>query len=217
MAAQAEQLRAVPYFAGLPAETLAEIRHLALGRTFGRGDVIFLEGERCEGLYVVSAGRVRVYKTSPEGREQVLAVVGPGESFNDVPVFDGGPNPASAEALDPTELYVLRRDDVRLLLREHPEFALAVIQVFAGRLRQLTGLVEDLSFKHVTGRVAKLLLTQASQPGAGRLTQQQMAAMAGTAREVVGRALKTLEQEGAIQIDRGRIVIVDRARLEQLG
>jgi len=215
MVIDTRHLRSVPYFAGLPDEALAEVRRMAIGRSYDRGDIISLEGERCEGMYVVHAGRVRVFKTSPEGREQVLTVVGPGESFNDVPVFDHGPNPASAEALEPTTVCLLRRDDIEALLTRHPAFAAAVIKVFAARLRQLTGLVEDLSFKRVTGRVAKILLTQASQPQAGRLTQQQMAAMAGTAREVVGRALKALEQDGIIRMDRGRIVILDRRRLEE--
>ncbi len=216
MSIDTNHLRTVPYFARLPEAALMEVRRMAVDRSYGRGDLISLEGGRCEGLYVVHSGRVRVFKTSPEGREQVLAVVGPGESFNDVPVFDGGPNPASAEALEPVEVCLLRRDDVQALLAKHPAFAAAVIQTFAARLRHLTGLVEDLSFKHVTGRVAKILLTQASQPQAGRLTQQQMAAMAGTAREVVGRALKALEQDGVIRMDRGRIIILDRARLEDM-
>lgn len=216
MITEVEHLRAVPYFADLDQSTLEDIRRAALSRSYGRGDVVFLEGEPCLGMYVIHSGRVRIFKTSPEGREQVLAVFGPGQSFNEVPVFDGGPNPASAEALEPTELCLLRTDDVQVLLRRHPAFAAAVIRVLAARLRHLTGLVEDLSFKHVTGRIAKILIGQASSPQPGRLTQQEMAAMAGTAREVVGRALKSLEQEGIIRVERGRIVIVDRQRLEAL-
>lgn len=216
MTVENDRLRDVPYFAVLPESGLAEVRRMAVGRSYGRGDVIFLEGDPCEGLCVLHVGRVRIYKTSPEGREQVLAILGPGESFNDVPVFDGGPNPASAEALEPVALCFLRREDVQGLLRRNPAFAAAVIQVFAARLRHLTGLVEDLSFRHVAGRVAKILLAQAAEPQAGRLTQQQMAAMAGTAREVVGRALKSLEADGAIRMERGRVVRLDPSRLEAL-
>lgn len=211
-----DELRGVPYFARLADETLGEIVGLAVVRRFGRGDIVFLEGARCDGLYLLRAGRIRIYKTSPEGREQVLAIVGPGETFNEVPVFDDGPNPASAQALDDAEAYLLLKSDIKALLLRSPTFAAAVVQTFASRLRQLATLVEDLSFRHVTGRVAKLILASGEGDPAVRFTQQQMAAMAGTAREVVGRVLKSLEQDGIIAVERGRVVVLDRARLEAL-
>jgi len=211
-----DELRGVPYFARLNEDVLAELSRFALARRFGRGDVLFLEGALNDGLYLLRSGRVRIYKTSSEGREQVLAIVGPGESFNEVPVFDDGPNPASAQALDDSEAYLLQKADIQALLRRSPSFAAAVVQTFASRLRQLAGLIEDLSFRHVTGRVVKIILTQDAASPAGRLTQQQTAAMAGTAREVVGRVLKSLEQEGIVRVERGRVVVLDRARLEEL-
>jgi CRP-like cAMP-binding protein len=211
-----DYLRDVPYFARLNDDLLSEIARLALTRRFGSGDVLLLEGERNDGLYLLRSGRVRIYKTSPEGREQVLAIVGPGESFNEVPVFDDGPNPASAQALEESEAFCLQKGDIQALLRRSPSFAAAVVQTFASRLRQLSGLVEDLSFRHVTARVAKIILAQDTETPARRLTQQQMAAMAGTAREVVGRVLKSLELEGIVKVGRGRVVVLDRARLEKL-
>jgi CRP-like cAMP-binding protein len=210
------ELRLVPYFARLNDEALAGVARLVVARAYIRGDLIQVEGERCDGLWIVRSGRVRVFKTSPEGREQVLALIGPGESFNDVPVFDGGANVASAEAVEAATAVCLRRDDVQALLEREPTFAVAVIRVLGARLRHMTGLVEDLSFRNVAARVAKILLGQASDPEAGRLTQSEMAAIAGTAREVVGRALKALEQEGVLQTDHGRIVILNRARLEEI-
>jgi CRP/FNR family transcriptional regulator len=221
-------LRQVPYFADLDAAGLARIEERLVERRYERGHAVFMEGGACQGLYVVRAGRVRIYKVSPEGREQVLMVAGAGETFNEVPNFDGGANPASAEALEPSVLYLLPKADLLSIVETEPVVARAIMRVFASHLRHLTVLVEDLSFRNVTSRVAKILLGQvqrAEAPGrapveAGarpaRLTQQQMAAMAGTAREVVGRALKALEQQGIIRVERGRVVVVSPERLADI-
>jgi len=217
-------LRQTPYFADVSQSQLSAVARSAVERSYRRGDPVFLEGDSCEGLYVVKSGRVRVYKISPEGREQVLLVAGPGGTFNEVPVFDGGPNPASVEALEPTVLLLLPKTTLLAMVEAQPEIGRAFMRTFATRLRQLVGLVEELSFKTVTGRVARILLEQLpSSTGEGgeqaprRLTQREIAAMAGTAREVAGRALKALEQQGAVRIERGRIVIVDPERLARLG
>ena len=213
-------LRQVPYFADLDAAGLARIEERLVERRYERGRVVFMEGGPCQGLYAVRSGRVRIFKVSPEGREQVLMVAGPGETFNEVPNFDGGSNPASAEALEPSVLYLLPKADLLSIVEAEPVVARAIIRVFASHLRHLTALVEDLSFRNVTSRVAKILLAQVqrveSGAGPGRLTQQQMAAMAGTAREVVGRALKSLEQQGIIRMERGRVVVVSPERLADL-
>lgn len=206
----------IPYFAVLDNNAREGIARLLTERRYNRGDMVFLEGEPCEGLFIVSSGRVRVFKLSPEGREQVLLIAGPGEAFNEVPVFDGGPNPASAESLEASLLYFLSKDHLLQIVERYPAVAKAIMRIFASHLRHLTALVEDLSFRNVTSRVAKILLRQLEQrevQGGPRLTQQQIAAMAGTAREVVGRALRALEQRGAVRMERGRIVIVDRDAL----
>ncbi|HZK66920.1 MAG TPA: Crp/Fnr family transcriptional regulator [Chloroflexota bacterium] len=209
-------LRHVPFFAGLSDRELERIQPLVREQSYPREEMILLEGDPCRALYFVKSGRVKVFKTSAEGREQVLTIAKSGDTFNEVPVFDGDANPASAEALDPTTLYLLSATDMRRAMLEIPAVSANVIRILANRLRQLVGLVEDLSFRHVTGRVAKILLQQLDREDSIRLTQQQMATMAGTAREMVGRALKGLEQAGAIRVDRGRIAIVDRAALERL-
>ncbi len=220
MSVPKEFLKHIPYFRGLSDPELERIRPLVHERGYQRGEMVILEGEPCEAIYFVKEGRVKVFKTSPEGREQVLRIMKPGDTFNEVPVFDGGPNPASVETLDPVALYVLSSRDLQRLMSEVPAISRNVIRILAARLRHLVELVEDLSFRHVTGRVAKILLQHAhdatAQNGGGRLTQQQMATMAGTAREMVGRALKGLEQAGAIRVERGRIVIVDKGALERL-
>jgi len=218
MAVQLEFLRSIQYFSGLSSAELESIRKLVFEKTVDRAEMVLLEGESAENLYFVASGAVKVFKTSAEGKEQILSIVRPGESFNDVPVFDGGPNPASARAMGPVLLYGIKRQDMKTILRDHPQIALNVIKVLARRVRHLVSLVEDLSFKHVISRVAKILLEHiGGEMGRGpRLTQQEMAAMAGTAREVVGRSLKALEEEGAIKLDRHRIIITDKEALQKI-
>ena len=218
MAVQLEFLKSVLYFSGLDIAELESIRKLVFEKTADRAEMVLLEGESAANLYFVASGVVKVFKTSAEGKEQILGIVRPGESFNDVPIFDGGPNPASARAMGPVLLYGIKKSDMEAILRDHPKIALNVIKVLARRVRHLLSLVEDLSFKHVIGRVAKILFEHiGSETGRGpRLTQQEMAAMAGTAREVVGRSLKALEEEGAIRFDRHQIIITDKEALQKI-
>lgn len=219
-----DPLAASPYFADLTGDERRRILSLARRRRYEEGAVLFLEGEECAGLYIVLQGLVKVYKTSEDGREQILRLMAPGDSFNEVPVFDGGPNPASAAAVEPSETLVFSRDLVLRLLDEYPAFARAVVRTLASRLRHLVALVEDLSFRQVTARVARILLQSVAPregvgAGAGRrarITQREIAQMAGTAREVVARALRVLEDAGAVHVDRGQVRIVDVARLETL-
>jgi len=218
MTVQSEFLKSILYFSDLSFAELESIRKLFFEKTADRAEMLLLEGESAANLYFVASGVVKMFKTSAEGKEQILSIVRPGESFNDVPIFDGGPNPASARAMGPVFLYGIRKNDMEAILRKHPQIALNVIKVLASRVRQLVSLVENLSFKHVIGRVAKILLEHVGgEMGRGpRLTQQEMAAMAGTAREVVGRSLKALEEEGAIKLDRQRIIITDKEALKEI-
>ncbi|MCL4465997.1 MAG: Crp/Fnr family transcriptional regulator [Chloroflexi bacterium] len=217
-------LRSFPYFSSLGPDELAGLAAEVVIREYGKGELVALEGEPCRGLCLVRAGRVRVFKTSPDGRTQVLSMAGPGESFNEVPNFDSGPNPASVEALEPTTIFLLHRETVLRAVERYPSVALAMLNVFARRLRHLTGVVEDLSFRHVTSRLAKVLLQYAAEPAPGRgesgltqrLTQQEMAAIVGTAREMVGRSLKALEAQGALRVERNRIIILNRDLLERI-
>ncbi len=218
MTIEVEFLKSIPYFSGLVPAELDSIRQLIFEKAVERGEVILLEGESAEVFFFVASGVVKVFKTSAEGKEQILSIVRPGESFNDVPIFDDGPNPASAQAMGPVVLYGVRKDGLKAILEDYPQVTLNIIKVLAERVRQLVSLVEDLSFRHVIGRVAKILLEYAGDETGRkpRLTQQEMAAMAGTAREVVGRSLKALEEEGALRFDRHRIVITDKKALQEM-
>lgn len=220
MAIELEVVRQIPFFTELAEDDLRQVARVTVERRYERGDIILLEGERGGSLYFVREGLIKIFKTSPEGKEQVLRLIDAGHTFNDVPALDGGANPASAAAMEASVVYGIGEAAFRRLIVERPAVAAATVKTLAAALRHLVSLVEDLSFRHVTARVAKMLLEQEEQKAAAqpahRLTQQEMAAMAGTAREVVGRALKELEAMGAIQIQLGRITVLNRDRLRLL-
>ncbi|HEX7125779.1 MAG TPA: Crp/Fnr family transcriptional regulator [Thermodesulfobacteriota bacterium] len=213
-----EVLRGIPYFAEVDAAGREALARAARLQGYRAGEVVLLEGAPCRGLYVVVEGRVKVYKASADGKEQVLRILGPGRTFNDVPVFDGGPNPGSVAALERTTVALLPKAEVLALLDRDPKVAKAVIRVLAARLRALTVVIEDLSLRSVVARVARLLLdctrgqpalVEGPEGACARLTQQQLAAMTGSVREVVQRALKTLERDGAIRLERARVIVLD--------
>jgi CRP-like cAMP-binding protein len=209
-------LRRVPYFAQLPTEILDALAAVAVERRYDRGQVIFIEGEPCAGLFIVAAGAVKVFKLSPNGREHILHHIGAGGTFNDVAVLDGGPNPAGAAAADDSVLWVISRVDIRRLAHDYPALAWALIESIAARTRHLVDMVEDLALRSVKARLAKLLLAEAARSaGQGEISrermvsQTEMAARLGTVREMVGRALRDLADDGLISLDRHRIVVTD--------
>lgn len=218
MVVQTELLKSIPYFSGLSTAELDSIKEHIFEKSTESGDLILLEGEPADAMYFVVSGAVKVFKTSSEGKEQVLSFIRPGESFNDVSVFDGGPNLSSVQAVGPVVLYGIRSSDLEVILHNHPQVSLNVNRVLSQQMRHMVSLVEDLSFRHVIARVAKILL-EYSGNGTGpktKLTQQEMAAIAGTAREMIGRSLKSLEDEGAIKLERQRIVITDKEALREI-
>ncbi len=217
MPVEIDMLRKIPYFSTLSKDDLAQVAMFTVERSFNRGDLILIAGDTGGSLCYVCSGLVKVFKTSPEGREQVLRLIGAGDTFNDVPALDGGPNPANVAAVEPSKIYVIRRSGLHQLIKTRPEVAEAVVLTLAKSLRHLVSLVEDLSLRHVTARVAKILLDQeiSTQQGqqAHRLTQTEMAALVGSAREVVGRALKELETIGAIEMRHGQAIVLNREQL----
>jgi CRP-like cAMP-binding protein len=218
MAVAVDTLKDFPHFSGLGPEAIEHVRGLTFEKSIDRGEMIMLEGEPSDALYLVVAGAIKVFKTSSDGKEQILYLVRPGESLNDVPVFDGGPNPMSAEAMGQVVLYGIRTGDLQATMDDYPQVAVNATRILSYRARHLISLVEDLSFRHVINRVAKILLEYAGDGKEGklRLTQQDMAAMAGTAREMIGRSLKSLEDGGAIRLERQRIVLTDRRTLREM-
>jgi CRP/FNR family cyclic AMP-dependent transcriptional regulator len=213
-----DDLRAIPLLASLDEPTLRDTARRARLCEFRPGQHILLEGEEPPGLFMVRRGRVRLSRTAPDGREQVLAMVGPGDHFSPVPLFDGGPNPATARAMSPVTCLLLPREDLVALIRRHPDLALATLSAMAGQLRELVTLVEDLAFRSVRARLARLLLAEAAEAGEGaaELTHQELAERAGTVREIAGRALRRLAEEGLVRLERGRVIVLDQPGLARV-
>jgi CRP-like cAMP-binding protein len=198
-----------------------ELRLLAartVRKLFGAGELLFSEGEPCNGLHVIARGKIRIFKTSVNGREQVLAVNVPGESVAELPVFDGGPYPASAVAIEDTEIAFISRRDFHAYCLEHPEVALKVLSVVGARLRRLVGIIEELSFTTVRHRLISVLIKLAQSEGknTGRgiefqlpATHQELANQLGTVRELISRNLMRLQAEGLIDVDARQIVVND--------
>ena len=209
-------LRQVPLFASLTEQEFADLESRIGTRQYDASEMIFSEGDPCAGLFIVQSGHIRIFKSSANGREQVLSIDGPGASVAELPVFDGGPYPASAVAVNKLTLMFLSKQDFRALCVKYPEVALKVLRVVGGRLRRLVGIIEELSFTTVRHRLVAFLLRLAKTEGikngnAVTITlpahNQELAAQIGTVRELVSRNMSRLQQEGLIEQD-GRTVVL---------
>lgn len=222
MSEKREILRRLPLFSRLTDEALEAVERRTVVRNISRDHQLFRRGEPCEGLYVVVEGAVRVYRSNAEGREQVLHVQGPGQPMAEVPLFDGGPYPASARAEVDSRVLFLPRAEFEWLYRNSPEVADSVIRELGRRLRRMVGLVEKISLRDVPARVAITLLEYAEKAGAlagGGFdlprTQEELASELATTRESVARALSLLRRDGAIAQRGARVEILDLAALER--
>jgi CRP-like cAMP-binding protein len=207
-------LRRNRYLSGLEERILAGLADHTRLQSYEVDECILREGSTCLGLYVIASGRVKIYRNSPAGREMIINVIEDGESFNEVPVFDGLENPANVDAVQDTSLWLIEAQALRDVVKDHPAAAQQIIINLSQNLRMLVGKVAELSFFSVTARLAKFLLQlpveQLSGRSSERLTQDDLASSIGTVREVVARSLKELENAGAIQVQRGKISILDK-------
>ena len=212
-------LRKNPFFEGLGEKSLIELSLNTSLRQFERGENLFWEGDACAGLYILETGSVKLFRVSPQGRQHILRVVQEGETFNEVPVFDGGENPVNAEALELASAWVVDAKSVRNLMENDPEYALRIIGSLGKMLRHLVQMASEMAFYQVTNRLARLIkeipADELSGESGARWTQEQMAARLGTVREVVARSLRELERSGAIQIENRRISISDHRILQE--
>jgi CRP-like cAMP-binding protein len=212
-----QALRENRYLKGLENPILAELAEHTRLLFFEGEESIFLEGQSCQGLYILESGRVKVYKYSPAGREMIINVLDAGESFNEVPVFDEGNNPVNVATLLDTRVWLIEAQALRAVIAKHPRAAQQIIINLSQNLRMLVDKVAELSFYTVTGRLARLLrdlpASQLAGSGPQRITQDDLAARIGTVREVVARSLKELENCGAIEVQRGKIQILDESIL----
>jgi len=216
-------LKSTPLFAALDDSEVNSLAARCGIRPYAPGEILFSEGEPCKGLYIVVSGKIRIFKTSVNGREQVLAVEGPGTSVAELPVFDGGPYPASGSAQEKTEALFVSRADLRAICLEKPEVSLKLLQVVGSRLRRLVGIIEELSFTTVRHRLISWLLRQASTEGKPgehgtvfplNASHQELAAQIGTVRELVSRNLARLQAQSLIEMNGKQITILDREALE---
>ena len=216
-------LKRVPIFSGLSQQEFAFLTPRLVQRKLRAGELIFSEGDACAGLYVVQAGNVRIFKSSAGGREQVLSIDGPGSSIAELPVFDGGDYPASAQAITDCTLFFFSEQDFQALCLQYPQVALKVLRVVGARLRRLVGIIEELSFTTVRHRLIALLVRLGKAEGLRNgdaitltipMNNSELAAQIGTVRELVSRNLSRLQAEGLIEVDSRRLKISSLKRLE---
>ena len=215
-------LRRVPIFSGLTETELQFLAERAVPRNYKKGELLFTEGEPCTGLFVVESGRVRIFKSSPNGREQILTIEGPGSSVAELPLFDGGTYPASTAAIEEARIYFISKQDFHSLCLVHPQVPLKVLKVVGGRLRKLVGIIEELSFTTVRSRLISVLVRLGK---AGKKTpagieiqlppsNQELASEIGTVRELVSRNLSRLQAEELIIMNGKTVIIPDPKRLQ---
>jgi CRP/FNR family transcriptional regulator, cyclic AMP receptor protein len=214
----AQVLAKAPLLADLSSSELQLLAARTVRKVFASGELLFSEGEPCNGLHIIAHGKVRIFKTSVNGREQVLAVNGPGETVAELPVFDGGPYPASASATEDAEIAFISRRDFHAYCLEHPEVALKVLSQVGARLRRLVGIIEELSFTTIRQRLIAMLVKLAQSQGSKTdrgiefqlpSTHQELASQLGTVRELISRNLMRLQAEGLLDVDARHIVVRD--------
>ena len=219
MLEKTKALSEIALFAALSDAELHVLAQRAVERRFSPDEMLFWEGEPCAGVFLIMEGSVKIFRTSPAGRELMLAIETGPSSVAELPLFDGGPYPASVRAIAPVVSLFINKNDFQQVCRQYPDVALKVLAVVGKRLRHLVGLVESMTFGSVTQRLARLLL-EAARGSAGEtfdlpVTHQELASRLGTVREVVSRNLARFRGEGLIRMQGHQIQILNRARLEQ--
>lgn len=221
----AQVLAKAPLLADLSPNELQLLAARTVRKLFVSGELLFSEGEPCNGLHIIARGKVRIFKTSVNGREQVLALNGPGDTIAELPVFDGGPYPASASAIEDAEIAFISRRDFHAYCLEHPEVALKVLAQVGARLRRLVGIIEELSFTTIRQRLIATLVKLAQSDGKKTergiefqlpSTHQELASQLGTVRELISRNLMRLQAEGLLDVDARHIVVRDMKGLSAL-
>ncbi len=215
-----KQLVGIPLFAGLSKPQYEALVRIAVRHSCRKGERIFSEGDEGTGFYVVVSGRVKIFKVSTEGKEQILHLFGPGESFGEVSVFTGQGFPADAVTAAQTTLLFFPRLAFSALIKRDPALALNMMASLSRRLMQFAGLIEDLSLKEVPGRLAKYLLFLSDKDGDGGVeldvSKGQLASLLGTIPETLSRILAKMNRRGLIRSRGAQLRIIDRRGLEEI-
>jgi CRP-like cAMP-binding protein len=208
-------------FKGLPDHQIKQVRAIAVEKKIVKGETIFVEGEDAVGFYLVVEGMVKVYKSSLEGKEQILHILGPGEPFGEVPVFIGEKFPASAEPIMNSCFLFFPREDFVNLISGNPSLALNMMAVLSLRLRQFASQVENLSLKEVPARLAAYLIYLSQEQGTKDvvtldISKGQLASLLGTIPETLSRIFSRMNKQGFIEVNDRNILLLDREGLEDL-
>lgn len=217
-------LRQAPLFSGLDDDAARALESSMSPLSLKRGEVLFHEGDDGNQLYVVTEGKIKLGRTSPDGRENLLAILGPGQMFGELSFFDPGPRSATATSVTDVTVQSLSHEALTPVLSSHAEVAMALLNQLAGRLRRTNEVVGDLVFSDVPGRVAKALLDLASRFGRKAedgvhvnhdLTQEELAQLVGASRETVNKALADFASRGWLRLEPRSVVILDLERLQR--
>ncbi len=216
-------LKKVPFFSDLEEEALQALAESSLTLPFNKGELIFLEGGPCPGLFIVHSGAVKIFKMSPAGREQILGIEAPGRPVAELAVLDEGPYPASAAAVEDTVLFMIPKAEFHRLCRHHPDIAFRIIRSLAGRFRKLVGLVEILAFLEVGQRLARFLVERITLEGKSAangievqvdMSHQDIASRIGTVRELVSRSFSRFQEQGLLTVKSRTVTVLDMDRLK---
>jgi CRP/FNR family transcriptional regulator len=211
----------IPIFNGLPQDQISAIKQIAVEKHINKGEIVFSEGEEGHGFYVIAEGRVKIFKVSTEGKEQILHIFGAGQPFGEVPVFAGQKFPASAQAIDKTRALFLPRAAIVDLIAANPSLALNMLAVMSKKLRQFTVQIENLSLKEMPARLASYLIFLAEEQDADefvtlKISKGQLASILGTIPETLSRIFAKLSGRNLIRVDGKKITLLDRDGLEDL-
>ncbi|WP_029688904.1 Crp/Fnr family transcriptional regulator [Thermoanaerobacter sp. A7A] len=220
-----DYLKKVPYFNELEDKSLEEIHKISTINFFKKGSIIFMEGEKGEAIYFVKSGKVKISKTSSIGKEYIIKIMEKGDVFAESILFVGGEYPATAEAIEDSEVIMLKNKDIENLILKNTEIALSIIKLMAKRLKNVAVIIENLALRDSIGRTASVLLTFAKERGINtkegilldlNLNRQDLANIVGTSRENVTRILSQMDKEGIIHLDRQKIIIRDIEKLKEM-
>jgi CRP/FNR family transcriptional regulator len=218
-------LKRCPLFAGLGEEQLKRVRGIASPKEVRKREILFAEGQEARGFYVILSGKLKLYKISPDGKEQILHVVGAPDAFAEAALFLEGTYPAFAEALTDSQLLFFPKRDFIHLVEKNPQLSINMIVSLSQFLRRFALLIEELSLKEVSSRVAKYLIDlsleyskEGKRPNEVELdlSKTQLAAKLGTISETLSRTLAKMKTRGIIEVKKHRIIILNRKLLEEL-
>jgi len=211
----------IPLFNGLPEDQIFAIKKIAVENQFNKGEIIFSEGDEGNGFFVIAEGRVKVFKVSTEGKEQILHIFGPGQPFGEVPVFTGQRFPANAQAIDKIRVLFLPRASIIDLISANPSLALNMLAIMSKKLRQFAVQIENLSLKEMPARLASYLIFLADEQNNDnvvslKISKGQLASLLGTIPETLSRVFAKLSSQNLISVDGKKIALLDRRGLENL-